>query len=203
MNKSAIFVALGCLISGGAGGFIGFFITKKKYEKKITKEVEAVEAYYRKNNTKTEPVKKNDGKPTVVRPVDVAVCSTEEAQPIRKNYGAYFNNYGPTDTPEKFDPNKPYIISTEDYANSEYDTRSLYLYSDGTLTDEDNNVIIDIVGVVGNEAVNTLLNSRESGDSIYVRNEKYKLDYEILKDNRSFKEVSPFRTSVVYPEDKD
>lgn len=203
MNKSGIFVALGCLISGGAGGFIGFFITKKKYEKKITKEVEAVEAYYRKKNAKTEPVKKNDDNPTVVRPVDDGVCSTEEAQPIRKNYGAYFNNYGPTDTPEKFDPTKPYIITTEDYANSEYDTRSLYLYSDGTLTDEDNNVITDIIGVVGNEAVNTLLNSGESGDSIYVRNEKYKLDYEILKDNRCFKEVSPFRTSVVYPEDKD
>lgn len=193
------------IICGGVGGFVGFIIAKKKYEKLITKEVEAVEAYYKKQETEKKPsCKKNDSiKSTKSIPTDKSSINLSDMKKDTiKNYGAYFKDYSGEQVPAKFDPTKPYVIDVDDYANSEYDTRSLYLFEDGILTDDDNNVIEDIAGITGYDAVNNLINNTAI-DSVYVRNDRYKVDYEILRENRRFKEASPFRTSVIHSEDDD
>lgn len=203
MNKNIIFTAITTVVSGGVGAFIGFFIGKKKYEKKITQEVEAVEAHYKKNTIPQ--VKKEEKSESTINkkiPVDKSSIDMGSVKPESiKNYNAYFNTYTGSETSPKFNPNKPYIISQEEYANSEYDTRSLYLFDDGILADEDHNIIEDIAGMVGNEAVNSLLSARDGTSAVYVRNERYKLDYEILRDNRFYGDVAPFKTTIVYPED--
>lgn len=203
MTTGIIVSIASAVICGGVGGFAGFFIAKKKYEKQITKEVEAVEAYYKKNQPmhKKTDISKPVTKQTKI-PVDknsLDLNSSKEPN-TTKNYGGYFGEYSGTKTPEKFDPNKPYIISEEEYAESEYDNRTLLIFDDGVLTDDDYNIVEDISGLVGNEVVNIMMSNKNSSDAMYVRNEKYKVDYEILRDLHTYKEASPFHTSVAYSE---
>ena len=83
---------------------------------------------------------------------------------------------------------RPYVIEEEDYDEIGYDTESLYYYDDGVLiysiTEE---VIKDIDGLVGQDAIDQLLESGE--DYIYVRNDELGIDFEILRDRRNFSEV--------------
>lgn len=83
---------------------------------------------------------------------------------------------------------RPYVIEEEDFDDIGYETESLYYYDDGVLiysiTEE---VIDDIDGLVGQDAIDQLLESGE--DYIYVRNDELGIDFEILRDRRNFSEV--------------
>lgn len=81
-----------------------------------------------------------------------------------------------------------YVISPEAFDEYEnYDVHSLTYYSDGVLTDEQDNVIDDIDAVVGLESLETF--GMYETDAVYVRNDRLKTDYEILLDMRPYSEV--------------
>ena len=88
----------------------------------------------------------------------------------------------------------PYVITPEAFAEyEEYDTVSLTYYDDGVLADEDDNIIEDVEGMVG---VDSLTHFGEyEDDSVYVRNDRYKCDYEILRDQRKYSDVKKFISS--------
>ena len=80
---------------------------------------------------------------------------------------------------------KPYVIYPEEFgAISDHETISLTYYADGTLTDDDNVKIDDIEGTVGLDSL-THFHEYED-DSVFVRNERLKCDYEILFDMREY-----------------
>ena len=60
-------------------------------------------------------------------------------------------------------------------------------YADGVLTDDWDHPIEDVEGLVGVESLTHFGEYEE--DSVYVRNDRYKTDYEILKDLRNFSEI--------------
>lgn len=81
-----------------------------------------------------------------------------------------------------------YVISPEAFDEYEnYDVHTLTYYSDGVLTDEQDNPIDDIDEVVGLESLETF--GMYETDAIYVRNDRLKTDYEILLDMRPYSEV--------------
>lgn len=102
---------------------------------------------------------------------------------------------------EKIADTKPYIISPAEYAEGSYDTRTLYYFKDGFLADDDFNVIKDIKGYIGDKALDYF--STYETDVVYVRNEKYEVDYEILLDEREFKKVVPKGAVTTYPSDDE
>ena len=69
----------------------------------------------------------------------------------------------------------------------EYEQISLTYYSDGILTDDDDVPITDVDEVVGSESLETF--GEYEDDSVFVRNDKLKCDYEILIDQRKYSDV--------------
>ena len=87
-----------------------------------------------------------------------------------------------------YDEPAPYIIPPEEFGeNEDYDTISLTLYSDGVLADDADKPITDIDEVIGNESLEHF--GEYEDDSIFVRNDKLKCDYEVLIDERKYAQV--------------
>lgn len=92
----------------------------------------------------------------------------------------------------------PYIITDEEFGElDDYDTDSLTYYADGVLADDTDNVVEDVEDTVGHES----LTHFETGDdalhlvdSVYVRNDEKKYDYEILLDFRRYADVIAAKT---------
>lgn len=84
------------------------------------------------------------------------------------------------------DVEKPYLITVDEYSEiEEYETITLYYYADGVVTDQYDNPIDDVDEVVG------LANLKEFKrnphcDSIYIRNDVLRSDYEILRDQDNY-----------------
>ena len=68
-----------------------------------------------------------------------------------------------------------------------YTTETLTYYADHVLTDDFDNPIEDVEAMVGEESLNHFGEYEE--DAVYVRNERHKIDYEILLDERKYTEV--------------
>ena len=82
----------------------------------------------------------------------------------------------------------PYVISPDEFDdNDDYEVVSLVYYSDGVLADEYDNVIEDVEGMVGEDSLNHF--GEYGDDSVFVRNDERKTDYEILLDSRNFADI--------------
>lgn len=82
----------------------------------------------------------------------------------------------------------PHIITPEEFGeNEEYDTISLTLYSDGVLADDADKPIDDVDEVIGKESLEHF--GEYEDDSIFVRNDKLKCDYEVLIDERKYAQI--------------
>lgn len=210
------------LIVGAAGGyFVGNKIATKKYKDLADKEVESVkkslsEYYEEKINGKTKPkhtsVEKKDDKPQKKNNLmDRDSINYEQLKEDKVKYMEYVKPYS-SDTavkegkPEELAANVglPYVISDEEYAESEYNTETLHYYRDGVLCDDEFNVIKDISGTVGNEALTSFgVYKGDVVDVVYVRNPNHQIDYEILFEDDDFNRVSPKENIGVFPGDDE
>lgn len=94
------------------------------------------------------------------------------------------NSYTSSDKTE----DKPYVIPPEEFGEMEgYIQSSLTYYADKILTDEDDNIIDDVEDIVGADFAKHFGEYEE--DSVFVRNDSKKHDYEILKDFRLYSDV--------------
>lgn len=76
---------------------------------------------------------------------------------------------------------RPYLITPDEFGErDDYETESLHYYEDGTLVDDWDNVIEDIDDIVGTDSLNHFGDYEE--DSVFVRNDEQKTDYEILRE---------------------
>ena len=82
---------------------------------------------------------------------------------------------------------EPYIISPDDFMASSYESSTLLYYADGVLADSDNNVISSYIGLIGPKALNSFGQYQE--DTVFVRNDKLKTDFEIILDTREFSKI--------------
>ena len=82
----------------------------------------------------------------------------------------------------------PHVITPEEFGELyDYEKVSLIYYADGVLTDEDDNIVDDVDGIVGIDSLNMFGQYEE--DSVYVRNDERRCDYEILMDERKYHQV--------------
>ena len=93
---------------------------------------------------------------------------------------------------------KPYVISPEEFGEFEdYERISLSYYADQILADEDDEKVEDVDNVVGLESLAHF--GEYEDDSVFVRNDRLKCDYEILLDQRTYSDVikqRPHQTEV-------
>lgn len=75
---------------------------------------------------------------------------------------------------------RPYVIPPEEFGEfDDYGQISLTYYSDGVLTDDNNDIIEDVEEVVGIDTLNHI--GEYEDDAVHVRNDRLKCDYEILQ----------------------
>lgn len=86
----------------------------------------------------------------------------------------------------------PEIIPPDEFGeNEEYDTVSLLYFADNFLTDENYELVLDLENTITEEALDHF--GEWEDDSVFVRNDRLKIYYEILKDQRYFEEVIRFK----------
>lgn len=82
----------------------------------------------------------------------------------------------------------PYVISPDEFGQDEsYETISLTYYADGVLADDDDEMVEDVENLVGFDSLNHF--GEYEDDSVFVRNDRLKCDYEILLDHRKYTDV--------------
>lgn len=105
-----------------------------------------------------------------------------------QGYVDYSNTSKPAkNSKEVDDVEKPYVIPPEEFDELDYKTISLTYYADDVLTDEEGNVIEDVDDTVGPNSLGTF--GEYEMDSVFVRDDRRKIDYEILADERKYSDV--------------
>ena len=91
-------------------------------------------------------------------------------------------------TAEEAEPKDPYVISADEFGFFEdYEEITLTYYADDILADDQDRIIEDKESIIGRDALSRLTNTDD--ETVYVRNEKLKVDYEICYDYKQFAEV--------------
>jgi len=167
-NKLAIFVT-GIVL----GSAITLNYAKTKYAKIADEEIASVKAAFKSE-------KSNE---------DSDIC--EEKNDIEKMEElAIANRYVTHDKvikKEETDMNEPYVISPDDFDENGYEIVSLTYYADDVLTDEHDNVIRNRDKLIGKDSLTKFGEYEE--DSVFVRDDERKIDYEILADTRNYRDL--------------
>lgn len=100
----------------------------------------------------------------------------------------YTNEEGGAEDMDKHIGRAPYVIDPDEFASLDnWKTVSLTYYADDVLEDEKYRIINNRDELIGPKALTTFGEYEE--DSVFVRNERLKTDYEILKDYRTYDEA--------------
>lgn len=112
-------------------------------------------------------------------------------QIIEENgYTQYSSNIKTNEKREEEDEmDKPYIITPEEFSDSEYNTETLSYWADGVVTDIDDEPLTDdqIEDLIGEDSLSHF--GEYEDDSVFVRNDRLRIDYEILADTRRYGDV--------------
>ena len=91
-------------------------------------------------------------------------------------------------TEETVSKDEPYVIPADEFGFFEdFEKITLTFYSDDILADDQDRIIEDKETIIGRDALCRLTNTDD--ETVYVRNEKLKVDYEICYDYKRFAEV--------------
>lgn len=83
--------------------------------------------------------------------------------------------------------NGPYVISPDTFGDEpKFNAQPLNYYADGILSD-DWGVELDIEETIGEDALNHF--GEYADDTVYVRNERTEIDYEVTRDPRTYEEA--------------
>lgn len=178
-----VFTNIAMLTIGAAvGSLVTWKLLKTKYEKIAKEEIDSVKEVFSRRKTETEnekeaEVEENESK-------DSPESDESEYNEIIKN-----NRYSNREK-EYIVKKGPRVIRPDEFGEiDEYETLSLCYYADKVLTDFDDNIIDDVEETVGVDSLTRF--GEYEDDSVFVRNDERKIDYEILLDERNYKDVYP------------
>lgn len=172
--KNAFIFTTGAAI----GSAIAWYLTKTKYEKILQEEIDSVKETFARRQEKLDEEREAADK--AKNKADIS----EYADKIREcgyDYGGLSKEY----EQEEMKVDKPYIIPPEELGTLDgYSQITLLYYADGILADEDGELVDDVENIVGLDSLEHF--GEYEDDSVCVRNDRLKVDYEILLDLRSY-----------------
>lgn len=181
-------------VAGAAVGSVATWAVLKPYYEKLTQKaidevketycVPKVKPYTGESQPETEAPSTEPTPEQIERKKQTA---DYEETLVRSGY----TNYSDISSKKEAEPEPasevPYVISPAEFGNLDgYDIQTLKYYeADDTLTDDDDNVVDEeLVGSASLSAFGTY-----EDDTVYVRNERLKRDYEILRENGRYTDV--------------
>lgn len=168
------------IVGGGIGSAITYFCVKSKYDNLINEAVEEVKQKYSEKIAGEEKVENN---PEPVEEPEVK-SKVNQNKPNITDYNNISINQGYTKKDEPKPNNDIQVITKDEFDNGEYNNAYLTYFADGVLINDlgDEEVEIDLIG---RSSLDTF-GDGEDPDIIYVRNNKYEIDYEITRVKDSF-----------------
>nr|DAK10492.1 MAG TPA: hypothetical protein [Caudoviricetes sp.] len=199
--RDAIWFTIGATV----GAIVAERVTTYNYEKRMASEIDSVKRVYSRNFVTVEeaeveeaPEEQPEKKSTpLVRKSEVSTRppkdslnkveeEKEEESVETKDVGTLSDFAKEAKETERDDV---YIMSEEEYTTTMqdqgYENMILeYNPEDGTLVDEYDELILDIVGTVG-DALNHIGYNSGDPNIVYVRNHKHQMDYEVIRISKS------------------
>ena len=172
------------------GAVAGACVIKNKVLADAKEEIEEVREYYRSKSVEATDEVAEEVKEVkeVVEEVKEVVQEIKNGSDKRTyvNYNKLASTYKPQEEPTRFDD--PFIIDPSEFGEDpEYDTMTLTYFADGVLVDDVDEVVEEPDIVVGLE--NLKVFEEFGASSIYVRNDIYKTDYEVIRDDWNYSDI--------------
>ena len=196
MNK---FTILAFTVGAVVGSAATWYFVKTKYERLAQEEIDSVKETFA-GFKKPEGEEKPQEEPEAESEVTVEASDATVAEYAKVLAKAGYTNYSNAeDIPDEIPPepvtdkteardNAPYVIPPDQFGEfDDYDTISLMYYADGTLCDDNDEILEDPDNVVGPGATDHF--GEYDDDVVYVRNDRLKVDYEILRSLKTYEEV--------------
>lgn len=187
MSKTTNFMLF--IFGAAVGSVATWSYVKKKYERIAQEEIDSVKEVFARRE-KVEVSVKNEDEPQTEEAVDTE-CDDYEKEIEDSGYTTYpggRSEFTPPDEEDKEYFVQAYVISPEEFGeNDDYERISLTYYADQVLADDNDDIIEDIEATVSYEALSHF--GEYEDDSVFVRNDIRKCDYEILLDQRKYPDV--------------
>lgn len=174
LSKIMIFVA-----GAGIGSAITYKLVKKQYDQIIQEEIDSVKEAFSNKPDSTDAEKSEE----------------EEPEPEKVKYRSIVDEAGYATESEKEeeeeeeDMEKPHIISPEEFGDSDYAVLTLTYFLDGTVLNDRNKIVTNVEELIGEGFAKHFGDYPEDPDTVYVRNDKLEIDFEVLKDYREYSET--------------
>lgn len=111
-----------------------------------------------------------------------------EPDDYMNDYARLVNDYTGKEGGAEDMAKEPYVISPYDFGELDgYSQVELTYYADGTLEDDEYNIVTDADELIGKDSLNTF--GEYEDDAVFVRNERLRADFQILKDYRTYEEA--------------
>lgn len=185
-DRMKIFISFS--IGAAVGSVVTWKLLKNKYKQFADEEIESVKEVFdkkleRKVNEEIEKRKKD----MLSGMVNAFGYSGKE-------------NNKEEDTGDMAENTNVYVIPPEEFGEIGYETESLTYYNDKVLTDESDNVIENVEELVGKNSLETF--GEYEDDSVFVRNDNLKKDFEILLDTRNYNRYSTDKPHLVNDDER-
>ena len=190
--------------SGVTVGAVGAWLYCKRYYEQIAQEeIDSVKAAFaerkpdlpkntQSDNANTDNKHKADMAKLKPDLVNYAAKLQEQGY---TNYSAHSEKNTNVKKEDETVVDKPYVISPEDSGESNYAQIILTYYADGTLADDEDDILEDIEETVGLDFASHF--GEYEDDTVFICNDRLRCEYEIQRDNRTYKEVTgidPYNT---------
>lgn len=184
MNSKVSFI-LGTIIGAGIGVAGTYSYFKDKYEKLAEKDFNSRRVFDEdKKDESEEPVAEKTADSRTVDKPSIA----EYAARLQKEGYVNYSDMQDKKQKQEIGVDKPYVIQPSDFGEfDDYEKISLTYTADGVLLDDMNEIVDDIEETVGEDSLEHF--GEYEDDSVYVRNDAKKCDYEILLDKRNYQEI--------------
>lgn len=176
-------------VGAAIGAAISWQYCKGKYEAYIQDEIDQVKEYYANKTPKNEePEDTCESKETyIVEKQTEKPDIAEYAKRLSEEGYIGYDQYSEKNKNETGSKERPYVISPEEFGEVGYNQISLMYYADGVLTDDEDVPVDNIDDIVGADFADHF--GEYEDDSVFVRNDPRKCDYEILRSLKTYKEI--------------
>lgn len=193
MNKTNFAMFLAGATVGAATAWV---CLRKRYEQIAQEEIDSVKAAFAEKKPVFTNENRIDEQAENQHKADIAKLKpdlVDYAAKLQEEGYVNYTEHSKKNTEEKKEepmPDTPYVISPDEFGATDNYTQISLVYYDGdeVLADEEDEIVEDIAGTVGENFAEHF--GEYEDDSVFIRNDRLRCDYEICKDNRSFADVT-------------
>ena len=173
------------------GAVAGAVIVKNKVLADAKAEIEEVRKYYRESRGVKEVEEVKEKVEETIDHIQDLIEEHETKPKTEKEHTNYNQITKMSMSKDEFQSpmyDDPFVIDPSEFGeNPEYDTETLTYFADGVLVDDVDDVIEEPDIVVGLE--NLKIFEEFGATTVYVRNDIYKTDYEIIRDDWNYSDL--------------